>query len=257
MKSGFKAGFSQLLNDLQDPQLVARFQNMCGVRGALVKSEAGVVRSEAGLVKNEAGLVKKEAGVVKSEAGVNGGSGGEGVRLRAGLEGTAGEVTKRDRWNNNGVPNGRVLSAAGESVKAKPLRRNSLTGDAGHEFHIENRLLYYLFTCGTELGNELFYISFFPFLTWNVDPVVARRLIVVWVWVMYLGQCTKDVFRWPRPASPPVVKVEVFYNSEYSMPSTHAMSGTAVPLALLLLTHGRWEVRGLGERVVEGVGPFS
>ncbi|XP_062378400.1 sphingosine-1-phosphate phosphatase 1 [Sardina pilchardus] len=123
----------------------------------------------------------------------------------------------------------------------KPLRKNSLTGDAGQEFLIENKFLFYLFTFGTELGNELFYITFFPFVIWNVDPYVSRRLIVVWVWVMYVGQCTKDLIRWPRPASPPVVKVEMFYNSEYSMPSTHAMSGTAIPLSLFLLTYGRWE----------------
>uniref|UniRef100_UPI0037E7E0E3 sphingosine-1-phosphate phosphatase 1 n=1 Tax=Semicossyphus pulcher TaxID=241346 RepID=UPI0037E7E0E3 len=127
------------------------------------------------------------------------------------------------------------------SSTVKPLRKNSLTGDAGQEFLIENRFLYYMFTFGTELGNELFYIIFFSFIMWNVDAVVSRRLIVVWVWVMYLGQCTKDVIGWSRPASPPVVKVEMFYNSEYSMPSTHAMSGTAIPFSLFFLTYGRWE----------------
>ncbi|XP_032356527.1 sphingosine-1-phosphate phosphatase 1 [Etheostoma spectabile] len=130
---------------------------------------------------------------------------------------------------------------AGKSSPVKPLRKNSLTGDAGQEFLIENRFLYYMFTFGTELGNELFYITFFPFVVWNVDAFVGRRLIMVWVWVMYLGQCTKDVIRWSRPASPPVVKVEMFYNSEYSMPSTHAMSGTAIPFSLFFMTYGRWE----------------
>ncbi|XP_076002751.1 sphingosine-1-phosphate phosphatase 1-like [Genypterus blacodes] len=128
-----------------------------------------------------------------------------------------------------------------KSSTVKPLRRNSLTGDVGQEFLIKNKFLYYLFTFGTELGNESFYITFFPFLMWNVDAFVSRRLIMVWVWVMYLGQCTKDVIGWSRPASPPVVKVEMFYNSEYSMPSTHAMSGTAIPFALFFMSHTRWE----------------
>ncbi|XP_051942486.1 sphingosine-1-phosphate phosphatase 1-like isoform X2 [Hippocampus zosterae] len=123
----------------------------------------------------------------------------------------------------------------------RPLRRNSLTDDAGQEFVAENRFLYYLFTLGAELGNEPFYLSFFPFLLWNVDALVSRRLIMVWVCVMYLGQCTKDVLRWSRPASPPVVKVEMFYDCEYGMPSTHAMSGTAIPFALFFLTRGRWQ----------------
>ncbi|KAE8586944.1 hypothetical protein XENTR_v10021810 [Xenopus tropicalis] len=125
--------------------------------------------------------------------------------------------------------------------KKKPQRRNSLTGEVGQEFLIRNRFLYYLFCLGTELGNELFYISFFPLCIWNIDPVVGRKVIVIWVWVMYLGQCTKDLIRWPRPPSPPVVKLEVFYNTEYGMPSTHAMSGTAIPISILLLTYGRWQ----------------
>ncbi|XP_070777063.1 sphingosine-1-phosphate phosphatase 1 [Enoplosus armatus] len=145
------------------------------------------------------------------------------------------ESEEREREKGSGVP-----GPPGSST-VKPLRKNSLTGDAGHEFLIENRFFYYLFTFGTELGNEFFYITFFPFVMWNVDAFVSRRLIMVWVWVMYLGQCTKDVMGWSRPASPPVVKVEMFYNSEYSMPSTHAMSGTAIPFSLFFMTYGRWE----------------
>ncbi|KAM5129579.1 sphingosine-1-phosphate phosphatase 1 [Mantella aurantiaca] len=149
------------------------------------------------------------------------------------------EMKKTEDYHPNGVGNGAAPRRRGEEKQAQ--RRNSLTGEEGQQFVIRNRLLYYLFTIGTELGNELFYISFFPFWIWNVDPYVGRRVIVIWVWVMYLGQCTKDVIRWPRPPSPPVIKLEVFYNSEYGMPSTHAMSGTAIPLSLLLLSLGRWQ----------------
>ncbi|XP_020483535.1 sphingosine-1-phosphate phosphatase 1 [Labrus bergylta] len=149
------------------------------------------------------------------------------------VAGTDSEETITDKGSRDPGPPG--------SSTVKPLRKNSLTGDAGQEFLIENRFLYYMFTFGTELGNELFYITFFPFIMWNMDAFVSRRLIMVWVWVMYLGQCTKDVIGWSRPASPPVVKVEMFYNSEYSMPSTHAMSGTAIPFSLFFLTYGRWE----------------
>lgn len=148
----------------------------------------------------------------------------------------------------NGGPAGRAAGNSGgpRGWRRRP-RRNSLSGEEEEEggcqeFATRSRLLYYLFSLGTELGNELFYILFFPCCIWNVDAWLGRRLVIVWVWVMYVGQCTKDVVRWPRPASPPVVKLEVFYSSEYSMPSTHAMSGTAIPLALLLLSYGRWQV---------------
>lgn len=228
MPGEIKAGFVRLLHYLQDPQHVARFQRLCGVLCSDTRDSVrnGVQGTRRGDVHN---------------------GGGDATRRR-----TAAAETDTEKRNNrlaNGTAenvNGRDEDKNGHDVQGsavKPSRRNSLTGDAGQEFLIENKFLFYLFTLGTELGNELFYISFFPFFMWNVDAYVSRRLVVVWVWVMYLGQCTKDVFRWPRPASPPVVKVEMFYNSEYSMPSTHAMSGTAIPLSLFLLTYGRWEVR--------------
>ncbi|KAK3554816.1 hypothetical protein QTP70_034029 [Hemibagrus guttatus] len=215
MGSALRTELTWLLSSLHDPRYVARFQELCGVRGTFT---------------------------------------GNGEKMDADQRKRPSREGKGKHQDVNGTANGTANGAVGESARtcpssgsAKygtargPLRRNSLTGDVGHQFAISNRFLYYAFTLGTELGNEMFYISFFPFLTWNVDPFVARRLIAIWVWVMYLGQCTKDLVRWPRPASPPVVKLEVFYDSEYSMPSTHAMSGTAVPLGIFLLTCSRWE----------------
>lgn len=218
MAGGFKAGFVQLMQYLQDPEHVARFQRLCGVRATEPRDR-----------------LANGAPCVRHEDVQNGG--GDGIRRR-----DAEKETEREK-RNNGVANGAAACTGDDAMgpTVKPMRRNSLTGDVGQDFLIENKLLFYLFTFGTELGNELFYISFFPYLMWGVDAFVSRRLVVVWVWVMYLGQCTKDVFRWPRPSSPPVVKVEVFYNSEYSMPSTHAMSSTAIPLSLLLITCSRWE----------------
>lgn len=279
---------------LQDPQHVARFQQVCGVRGTFSRNspETGgterTVRQNNGALNSPTGERERSAAV--SECGE--GERTEGLRQRTVT--SAGNFLKLDEVENvsqNGaavIPAGDVKleqrgtsgyssetggrdpvenfvnnvsgfgvdciprETVGEDPGAprstlKPLRKNSLTGDVGQEFLIENKLLFYLFTFGTELGNELFNITFFPFLLWNVDAYVGRKLIIVWVWVMYLGQSTKDVIRWPRPASPPVVKVEMFYNSEYSMPSTHAMSGTAIPFSLFLLTYGRWEYSfGLG-----------
>ncbi|XP_044128001.1 sphingosine-1-phosphate phosphatase 1 [Bufo gargarizans] len=191
----------RLTDSLQDPENVARFQQLCGVQSSSPYEEKDT----------------QEAA-------------GDGPKHRG----------SRHR-NGFLLENGAAGCKEEEEKKMQPQRRNSLTGEEGQHFIIRNRLLFYLFTLGTELGNELFYISFFPFWIWNVDAHVGRRVIVVWVWVMYLGQCTKDLIRWPRPPSPPVLKLEVFYNSEYGMPSTHAMSGTAIPLTLLLLTWGRWQ----------------
>uniref|UniRef100_A0A8C3XU39 Sphingosine-1-phosphate phosphatase 1 n=2 Tax=Chelydra serpentina TaxID=8475 RepID=A0A8C3XU39_CHESE len=223
---------------LQDPQKVADFQRLCGVEGPPGLAASPPRAEESG-----------EPGPLANGScpAMNGGGEGDGwPRPRAAAGG--------EKRHPKGLGNGAIPGGAGgegppqqqeegqQTWGRRQPRRNSLTGEAAcQELAIRNPFLYYLFNLGTELGNELFYILFFPFCIWNLDAWMGRRLIIVWVWVMYLGQCTKDVIRWPRPASPPVVKLEVFYNSEYSMPSTHAMSGTAIPLALVLLSYGRWQ----------------
>ncbi|XP_043531886.1 sphingosine-1-phosphate phosphatase 2-like [Chiloscyllium plagiosum] len=109
------------------------------------------------------------------------------------------------------------------------------------KYKIENYFLYYLFLFAATLGQEVFYITFLPFCFWNIDPYVARRVINIWAVVMYIGQASKDVLRWPRPPSPPVVKLEVRVDAEYGMPSTHAMAATAIPFTFLLATMNRYK----------------
>ncbi|XP_054827810.1 sphingosine-1-phosphate phosphatase 1 [Eublepharis macularius] len=239
--------FHRLASYLQDPEKVAHFQRLCGVE-ALPDWRSGSLEEAQEKKRSEVFLVNGSSPVPQAD-----GEGDGRRRLRGALD--AGE--KGDGWHSNSMKNGVVSGEAcvaesqqgpqqegkkqSWSAKKQP-RRNSLVGESVCQaFRIHSHFLYYLFTLGTELGNELFYILFFPFCIWNVDAWIGRRVIIIWVWVMYLGQCTKDIIRWPRPASPPVVKLEVFYNSEYSMPSTHAMAGTAIPLTLLLLSYGRWQ----------------
>ncbi|KAM9840179.1 sphingosine-1-phosphate phosphatase 1-like [Aulostomus maculatus] len=230
MATDFVKTFVHMCNYLQDPRLVARFQYLCGVQGTFSdkKAELGTGLSEP----NSPGLRKRvQQGGHSADLSVgNGAAGDAGIAHVNGMQ--QGDMTGR--------PDGASASTDAASL-AKPLRRNSLTGDVGQEFLIHNKFLFYLFTFGTELGNEMFFIIFFPFLYWNIDALVSRRLIVVWAWNLFVGQSTKDMVRWSRPASPPVVKVEVFYNSEYSMPSTHAMTGTAIPFCLFMLSYGRWQ----------------
>ncbi|KAG7265269.1 hypothetical protein CRUP_020515 [Coryphaenoides rupestris] len=184
----FLARFISLCNYLQDPCLVAKFQKLCGVKATFPAT------SESELSRDDANAKDVDATGNQSRDSCRNGS-AAAVLLRS-----------------------REAEADADLARAKPLRKNSLTGDVGKEFIVGNRVLFYLFTFGTELGNEMFFIVFFPFVFWNVDALVSRRLIIVWAWNLFIGQSTKDLVRWSRPASPPVVKVEVFYNSEYSMP---------------------------------------
>ncbi|XP_072330638.1 sphingosine-1-phosphate phosphatase 2 isoform X2 [Scyliorhinus torazame] len=59
--------------------------------------------------------------------------------------------------------------------------------------------------------------------------------------VMYLGQASKDIIKWPRPLSPPVVKLETRVDAEYGMPSTHAMAATAISFTFLMATMYRYK----------------
>ncbi|KAM6906717.1 sphingosine-1-phosphate phosphatase 1-like [Lycodopsis pacificus] len=226
MANDYVKKFVQMCNYLQDPCHVARFQYVCGVKGTFPVEPAKPDNSG----EDCPGLRKRvHQGGPSSDFGVGNGAAGDATAPPVNGMQADGSV----------VPD--VADVNPDTARAKPLRRNSLTGDVGQEFLIQNKFLFYLFTFGTELGNEMFFIVFFPFLFWNIDTLVSRRLIVVWAWNLFVGQSTKDMVRWSRPASPPVVKVEVFYNSEYSMPSTHAMTGTAMPFCLFMLTYGRWQ----------------
>lgn len=229
----FVATFIRLCNYLQDPRLVATFQKLCGVKGTFAATLESELSSGAGV--KDADRAPPGRRTPSSDADPTGNQ-------------------SRDACGNGTTAVLRSREAGdADLARAKPLRKNSLTGDVGKEFIIHNRFLFYLFTFGTELGNEMFFIAFFPFLFWNIDALVSRRLIIVWAWNLFIGQSTKDLVRWSRPASPPVVKVEVFYNSEYSMPSTHAMTGTAIPFSLFLLSYGRWEVSRLaGTPIIQG-----
>ncbi|XP_054154486.1 sphingosine-1-phosphate phosphatase 2-like [Oppia nitens] len=109
------------------------------------------------------------------------------------------------------------------------------------DYTIDNKFWYYLFSFGASLGYEMFYASFFPIWFWNIDSAVGRRLVLVWVIIMYFGQALKDVIKWPRPESPPVVVLEPEYAVEYGMPSTHAMVGSALPFCLVIFTINRYE----------------
>ncbi|XP_036276723.1 sphingosine-1-phosphate phosphatase 2 isoform X1 [Pipistrellus kuhlii] len=109
------------------------------------------------------------------------------------------------------------------------------------KYIVKNYFYYYLFRFSAALGQEVFYITFLPFTHWNIDSFLSRRLVIIWVLVMYIGQVAKDILKWPRPFSPPVVKLEKRVIAEYGMPSTHAMAATAISFTLLISTMDRYQ----------------
>jgi len=104
---------------------------------------------------------------------------------------------------------------------------------------VSNRLLNVWFLTSAAAGNELFYIVFLPFLFWCVDYALARRVVMLWWIVYFVGQSAKDMLRLPRPPCPPVAKLETHYETEYGFPSTHAMIALVLPFYALLTS---WEL---------------
>ncbi|KAM7013764.1 sphingosine-1-phosphate phosphatase 2 [Passerculus sandwichensis] len=142
---------------------------------------------------------------------------------------------------DGGVCNG--AAALRRPAGAAPGGVRSGRGPQGctQKYIVKNYFYYYLFKFSAALGEEIFYITFLPFTYWNIDHSVSRRMIIVWSIVMYIGQVSKDILKWPRPLSPPVVKLEMRTNAEYGMPSTHAMAATAISFSFFIATMNQYK----------------
>uniref|UniRef100_A0A8C0SAS3 Phosphatidic acid phosphatase type 2/haloperoxidase domain-containing protein n=1 Tax=Canis lupus familiaris TaxID=9615 RepID=A0A8C0SAS3_CANLF len=144
------------------------------------------------------------------------------------------------RHNGAGPAEG-AAAGRGAGAPAHGLRSVAAPQPYVQKYVVKNYFYYYLFRFSAALGQEVFYITFLPFTHWNIDPFLSRRLIIVWVLVMYIGQVAKDILKWPRPLSPPVVKLEKRVIAEYGMPSTHAMAATVISFTLLISTRDRYQ----------------
>ncbi|VVC45178.1 Hypothetical protein CINCED_3A024896 [Cinara cedri] len=60
--------------------------------------------------------------------------------------------------------------------------------------------------------------------------------------LFYLGQSIKDIIQWPRPACPPVVRLQTKWSIEFGMPSTHAMISIALPYSVLQFISDRYQI---------------
>lgn len=224
-------GATKIFNYLKSPELVAEFQKRCGVDF----SDTDTANEN-----------KKIENVIQQ-------SQSDSVRLRNGFSKANGEAGVSDVLKSNGyVKNGYTVdevihcqekngSVSPNQVHGKEKNEEEDLGKSS--FKINNKLYFILFHFGASLGNEIFYLIFFPFVHWNFDGTLMRQMAFIWHVAMWAGQALKDIICWPRPASPPVIKLESRYSLEYGMPSTHATVGTVIPFSLLILLHRYYEVR--------------
>ena len=187
----------RITDNLRDPHLVRRIQEHFGVKQILPEADVAQGAPKTGQ--------KRENGIL---AAVNGSS----------LTWLASKKRKR------------LKHPASSTGAASPP--SSPESEKTHDIVVETLpVLDIFFRLATELGYEPFYITFFPFLVWNVDTTMARHIVIIWCCSMYLGQASKALFQWRRPSSPPAFRLENNPNleTEYGFPSTHAIVSTTVP----------------------------
>ncbi|KAK3583161.1 hypothetical protein CHS0354_027574 [Potamilus streckersoni] len=224
---------------LKGPQHVADFQRFCGIEILAVTQD-----SVQSVVPQSHQNGKSGTTVQNGETGHVGVSHRNGDSTRPnptnGTRKTSNSMTEetdhqpdsngkiQNGHHTNGVKNG-FHANNGSSLESSDEKDNVKVG-----YKVNNKFLYYIFSLGANLGSELFYLTFFPFLIWNVNTKIARQMIITWHILMYFGQMLKDYIQWPRPSSPPAAKLEKRFELEYGMPSTHAVVGTTVPFSILI-----------------------
>ena len=176
--------------------------------------------------------------IVAEEDAVGGGTvpRDETVRDEVGFRWLTSKAKTRKRLRHPGS-----LSGALPSPPSSPEFENTLQRP---EIVVETiPVLDIFFRLATELGYESFYITFIPFLVWNVDTTISRHIVTIWILSMYLGQASKALFRRNRPSSPPALRLENNPNleTEYGFPSTHAIVSTTVPFYIAYGAFNRYE----------------
>lgn len=223
-------GVTKIFNYLKSPELVAEFQKRCGVDFSDTDTANENKKIENGTQQSQSDSVRLRNGFSKAngEAGVS-------------------DVLKSNGYVKNGYTVDEVIHCQEKNGSVSPNQAHGKEEDEEEDlgkssFKITNKLYFILFHFGASLGNEIFYLIFFPFVHWNFDGTLMRQMAFIWHVAMWAGQALKDIICWPRPASPPVIKLESRYSLEYGMPSTHATVGTVIPFSLLILLHRYYEI---------------
>lgn len=226
---------SVLLNYLNSPHLVANFQKVFGI-----ESHFDSDFSTTNDINHNYPIVANRNLLSNGGGGVGGGYSSNHHQNYSTNENNSSIITQRNLIKKDEPKDSSPSTEITDNVNSKSTNNdqnqtkhkrntsNTKILDTDHTNIIANTTIhsqfwYYLFCLGAAMGNEVFYCLFFPFWFWNVDGAIARKVGFLWGIFMYVGQATKDLLCMPRPASPPVVKLEERYRAEYGFPSTHAM----------------------------------
>lgn len=100
-------------------------------------------------------------------------------------------------------------------------------------------LLDSIFKVITLLGNEEFYLIFFPILFWSLDIKLGYKLGLIFLFSAYLNQSLKELFAQPRP-----VELQAGLNlieaDGYGLPSGHAQMAMVIWGGLAVIIKRSW-----------------
>ncbi|KAK9401137.1 sphingosine-1-phosphate phosphatase 2 [Crotalus adamanteus] len=231
-----------LIGSLLGSQPVAGFQRRCGLfpRGEEPRAQA-VGNGNRPLTPRDVRNGQRPGVSLPTDCATCNGSPGDGWKVTratgAGCERSRSSVCSPEP---RPLPPA-VLYAVTPSPSGAWGNARFLNQECSQDYVVKNYFYYYLFRISAAMGQEVFYITFLPFTYWIINAYVARRLIIMWSVTMYIGQVMKDLLKWPRPHSPPVVKLEKKTNAEYGMPSTHAMAATVISFTFVSVTANQYK----------------
>eukprot|EP00051_Salpingoeca_urceolata_P005937 m.78978 g.78978 ORF g.78978 m.78978 type:complete len:421 (+) comp14607_c0_seq1:148-1410(+) len=106
-------------------------------------------------------------------------------------------------------------------------------------FRCFSALCYVLAQFGALLGSHMYYILFLPFLFWSIDTMLARHVVWLWAYMMFVGQAIKDHLRLPRPPAvdPTVRCLEGVWALEFGFPSTHVLAVMSQAFMIVVFTY--------------------
>ncbi len=83
-------------------------------------------------------------------------------------------------------------------------------------------MIEYALTAGSYIGNPMLYLLLSAFIYWCINKKTGFRILIVVLFSVYLSNFMKYIFKVPRPT--PQSEEPNLLQSEYSFPSTHALS---------------------------------
>jgi hypothetical protein len=93
----------------------------------------------------------------------------------------------------------------------------------------------------SSLGTEFTFLLLLPFVAWNLDMALGRKLMILWGIGFYTANYMRDLLLLPRPCHLSDSVVELLPNESsinpHGLPCVRTFSATAIPLYIAIATY--------------------